>query len=188
MVADNELLGAFKFQGIRSAPKGSVQIEVTFHIDSEGILNLTARDKETGQTVESTLKVGQSRAVKKGDKKREEEEALDGPPPLSLDMPTSSLFANAGQPPPEASRPRLPKLDPRATGLEASVPLGLHPNNTAPADLVPDAPPPPRVLNPPPGTPPAAGAELSPVAPPPAEAPGVFGRVIGWFKSLFGGK
>jgi hypothetical protein len=68
------------------------------------------------------------------------------------------------------------------------VPLGLHPNNTAPADLVPDAPPPPRVLNPPPGTPPAAGAELSPVAPPPAEAPGVFGRVIGWFKSLFGGK
>ena len=56
--ADNEMLGTFVFSGIRAAPKGKVQIEVTFHIDSEGILNLTARDKATGQTVESTLKLG----------------------------------------------------------------------------------------------------------------------------------
>ena len=56
LVAENELLGTFVFKGIRPAPKGQVQIEVTFHIDSEGILNLTARDKATGQIVESHLK------------------------------------------------------------------------------------------------------------------------------------
>ena len=62
LVAENELLGTFLFRGIRRAPKGKVKIEVTFHIDSEGILNLTARDKETGQSVESTLRIGQQRS------------------------------------------------------------------------------------------------------------------------------
>jgi molecular chaperone DnaK len=41
-VNENELLGTFVFSGVRPAPKGQVKIEVTFHIDSEGILNLTA--------------------------------------------------------------------------------------------------------------------------------------------------
>ena len=57
-VAENELLGTFVFSGLREAPKGQVKIEVTFHIDSEGILNLTARDIDTGQLVESRLKLG----------------------------------------------------------------------------------------------------------------------------------
>jgi molecular chaperone DnaK (HSP70) len=57
-VAENELLGTFVFSGLREAPRGHVKIEVTFHIDSEGILNLTARDIDTGQLVESRLKLG----------------------------------------------------------------------------------------------------------------------------------
>ena len=39
-VRENELLGRFVFSGLRPGPKGSVRVEVTFHIDSEGILNL----------------------------------------------------------------------------------------------------------------------------------------------------
>ncbi len=57
-IKENELLGTFVFSGLREAPKGQVKIEVTFHIDSEGILNLTARDVDTGQLVESRLKLG----------------------------------------------------------------------------------------------------------------------------------
>ena len=57
-VENNELLGTFVFSGIRAAPRGKVHIEVTFHIDSEGILNLSARDKTTGKSVASALKLG----------------------------------------------------------------------------------------------------------------------------------
>ena len=94
-VAENELLGTFVFSGIRQAPKGQVKIEVTFHIDSEGILNLTARDRDTGQLVESRLKLGDEEGGgrrKKKRKKKKEEEAPK-PPPMPLSMPSSKLAA-----------------------------------------------------------------------------------------------
>jgi molecular chaperone DnaK len=46
--ADNRVLGRFQLTGIRPAPRGEPQIEVTFDIDANGILNVTARDKDTG--------------------------------------------------------------------------------------------------------------------------------------------
>jgi molecular chaperone DnaK len=64
-VENNELLGTFVFSGIRAAPKGKVHIEVTFHIDSEGILNLSARDKTTGKSVASALKLGKRKDAPK---------------------------------------------------------------------------------------------------------------------------
>lgn len=57
VAAENEILGTFIFSGIREAPKGTVKVEVLFHIDSEGILTLTAKDKDTGQQMETILKV-----------------------------------------------------------------------------------------------------------------------------------
>jgi molecular chaperone DnaK len=48
-VADNELLGEFTLVGIRPALRGEPKIEVTFHINSEGILSVSARDLETGK-------------------------------------------------------------------------------------------------------------------------------------------
>src|SRR3954463_4704391 len=48
MAADNRVLGRFRLEGIRPAPRGTPQIEVTFDIDANGILNVTARDKDTG--------------------------------------------------------------------------------------------------------------------------------------------
>ncbi|MGC9489809.1 MAG: molecular chaperone DnaK [Thermovirgaceae bacterium] len=49
MAADNRKLGNFKLEGIRPAPRGVPQIEVTFDIDANGILNVSAKDLDTGK-------------------------------------------------------------------------------------------------------------------------------------------
>src|SRR5205814_2939543 len=46
--ADNRVLGRFRLENIRPAPRGVPQVEVTFDIDANGILNVSARDKDTG--------------------------------------------------------------------------------------------------------------------------------------------
>jgi molecular chaperone DnaK len=49
MAKDNKTLGMFRLEGIPPAPRGIPQIEVTFDIDANGILNVTAKDKATGK-------------------------------------------------------------------------------------------------------------------------------------------
>ncbi len=49
MAADNKILGQFDLVGIPPAPRGMPQIEVTFDIDANGIVNVTAKDKATGK-------------------------------------------------------------------------------------------------------------------------------------------
>ncbi|MFM6852947.1 MAG: Hsp70 family protein, partial [Sphingopyxis sp.] len=49
MAADNKLLGQFDLVGIPSAPRGVPQIEVTFDIDANGLVNVSAKDKGTGK-------------------------------------------------------------------------------------------------------------------------------------------
>ena len=51
MTKDNNLLGKYKFNGIPPAPRDVPEIEVTFDIDSNGILNVSAQDKSTGKQV-----------------------------------------------------------------------------------------------------------------------------------------
>jgi len=55
MTKDNNLLGKFELSGIPPAPRGVPQIEVTFDIDANGILNVTAADKSTGKTNKITI-------------------------------------------------------------------------------------------------------------------------------------
>lgn len=52
----NKLLGEFKLDGIAPAPRGMPQIEVTFDIDANGIMNISARDKSTGKENKITIK------------------------------------------------------------------------------------------------------------------------------------
>jgi molecular chaperone DnaK len=47
--ADNRVLGRFRLEGLRPARRGETQVEVTFEIDANGILHVTARDKDTGK-------------------------------------------------------------------------------------------------------------------------------------------
>jgi len=49
MAADNKLLGQFDLVGLPSAPRGVPQVEVTFDIDANGIVNVTAKDKATNK-------------------------------------------------------------------------------------------------------------------------------------------
>ena len=55
MAADNKSLGRFILEGIPPAPRGVPQVEVTFDIDSNGILNVTAKDKATGKEQKITI-------------------------------------------------------------------------------------------------------------------------------------
>ncbi|HRN96882.1 MAG TPA: molecular chaperone DnaK [Candidatus Saccharibacteria bacterium] len=55
LAADNKSLGRFTLDGIAPAPRGVPQIEVTFNIDANGILNVTAKDKGTGKEQSITI-------------------------------------------------------------------------------------------------------------------------------------
>jgi len=55
MAAQNRTLGKFKLGGIMPAPRGVPQIEVTFDIDANGILNVTAKDHATGKDTRITI-------------------------------------------------------------------------------------------------------------------------------------
>ncbi len=55
MANDNKLLGNFRLDGILSAPRGTPQIEVTFDIDANGILHVSAKDKGTGKDQKITI-------------------------------------------------------------------------------------------------------------------------------------
>jgi molecular chaperone DnaK len=55
MAQDNRQLARFRLEGIRPAPRGTPQIEVTFDTDANGILNVSARDKDTGAEQQVTI-------------------------------------------------------------------------------------------------------------------------------------
>jgi len=131
-IEENELLGSFVFRGLRQAPAGGVKLEVTFHVDSEGILNLTAKDQETQDVVEAQIKLD---GEKKGEPRKKKRKKKAAPAPLN--MPAPSVGAGPSGAPEVKPLPRMP------------------------------APPPPKQ--------------------PPAQAPGFFGRIVAWFKGLFGG-
>ncbi len=73
MAADNMLLGRFMLEGIPPAPRGIPQIEVTFDIDANGILNVSARDKATGR--EQRISITASTNLSKQDIERMVQEA-----------------------------------------------------------------------------------------------------------------
>ncbi len=82
MARDNMLLGQFRLDGIPPAPRGVPQIEVTFDIDANGILNVSARDKATGKeqkiTIQASTNLTESdieRMIKEAEEHRAEDEA-----------------------------------------------------------------------------------------------------------------
>merc|ERR1711971_20580 len=65
---DNKILGTFRLDGIPPAPRGVPQIEVTFDIDANGILNVAAKDRGTGK--EQTVTITGSTTLDKNDVER----------------------------------------------------------------------------------------------------------------------
>src|SRR5690348_1089103 len=81
--ADNRVLARFRLENIRPAPRGVPQIEVTFDIDANGILHVSARDKDTGAeqkvTISETSNLDQSeieRMIKDAEQHRSEDRRL----------------------------------------------------------------------------------------------------------------
>ena len=73
--ADNKSLGRFILDGIAPAPRGVPQIEVTFNLDANGILNVTAKDKGTGKEQSITIQNSGNMSKEDIEKAREEAEA-----------------------------------------------------------------------------------------------------------------
>jgi molecular chaperone DnaK len=73
MAADNKLLGQFDLVGIPPAPRGMPQIEVTFDIDANGIVHVSAKDKATNK--EQSIRIQASGGLTEADIKRMTEEA-----------------------------------------------------------------------------------------------------------------
>jgi molecular chaperone DnaK len=65
LAADNRQLARFRLEGIRPAPRGTPQVDVTFDIDANGILNVGARDKDTG--AEQTVTISESTNLEQGE-------------------------------------------------------------------------------------------------------------------------
>ena len=58
-VLHNELLGDFLFSGLRPGPAGQARLEITFHVNIEGILTMSAKDLDTGKQMKTTVRVTQ---------------------------------------------------------------------------------------------------------------------------------
>ncbi len=75
MAADNKILGNFNLEGIAPAPRGVPQIEVTFDIDANGIVNVSAKDKGTGKEQKITIQASGGLSDAEIDKMVKEAEA-----------------------------------------------------------------------------------------------------------------
>lgn len=75
MATDNKSLGKFVLDGIPPAPRGVPQVEVTFDVDSNGILNVTAKDKSTGKV--QTIRIEASSGLTEADIEKMKKEAED---------------------------------------------------------------------------------------------------------------
>jgi molecular chaperone DnaK len=73
MAKDNKTLGKFQLTGLPAAPRGVPQIEVTFDIDANGILNVAAKDKATG--AERNIRIEASSGLSEADIKRAVDDA-----------------------------------------------------------------------------------------------------------------
>jgi molecular chaperone DnaK len=142
-VADeNELLGQFEFSGFRKARRGEVAIDVTFEINADGIVNVTARDQETGK--QSSTSITLSSGLSEGELKNIIEGAR-----------TDRVQTSSPQAGPTAAQRAVPALPP------AAQPAAVERRSPKPPAQAAAPPPPARAAAPPPPT-------RTPAAPPPA--------------------
>ncbi len=90
-VGPTDLLGEFVLTGLRRAPKGQVEIEVTFSIDGDGIVSVSARDMETNQ--QQSIQVTSSSGLTKEEVGKMVEEAKE----FLVDRPSSDEFTKLSQ-------------------------------------------------------------------------------------------
>jgi molecular chaperone DnaK len=116
--ADNRVLGRFRLENIRPAPRGEPQIEVTYDIDANGILNVSARDKDTGAEQRITISESSNLA-------QAEVEQMIADAERTRKRPAAARADRRPQP------ARLVRLPGRAPP-QRTRPVGPHPRESAP--------------------------------------------------------
>ena len=144
LVEDNDLLGTFVFSGLRLAKRGEIQLEVSFDLDAEGNLRISAEDQDTDDRVDSYMKLdptGRPPPPRPKEKRKlagraalstDDELLPPGPVPSPLAMPMSSLAHNIeGTTAPESA-------------LDNDLAPGIWTTPTEAEFMWEDEPPPPR--------------------------------------------
>jgi molecular chaperone DnaK len=125
---ENELLGEFEFSGFKNARRGEVRIEVTFEIDTDGIVNVTARDPDTSQAastqihLSSGLSEDEIRSLVDKHRNASVTDAAPGAPPPRAAATPAARPAPAPLPPPTAPAPPAAPA-PMDPGYDALAPL-----------------------------------------------------------------
>jgi len=111
----NELLGEFEFSGFKNARRGEVRIEVTFEIDTDGIVNVTARDPDTGQAASTQIHLSSGLSeeeIRKLVEKHQAEAAAVPEPPQRPALPPRRAAARPPAPAPPLAEPADDALAP----------------------------------------------------------------------------
>ena len=165
---ENEMLGQFEFSGFKKAPRGQVQIDVTFEINGDGLVSVTACDQETGQqaSTEISLSSGLSDKEIEGIIDDGRTDRVDTPTAEAVAAPAATLASPAlasPDPAPIAPEPPLAAAEPQS--LDAlSEDLDLLPDED---DLELEVDPPDETVAPAVAEP-FAAAPVPEVAPAPA--------------------
>ena len=178
---ENEMLGQFEFSGFKKAPRGQVQIDVTFEINGDGIVSVTACDQETGQQASTEI------SLSSGLSEDEIDDIIDDGRTDRVQTPTKDTVTGPSTPTPPVVAAEPPSLEdsvpddldllPDEDDLELEIDspdVALAPEGSEPLTPAPDAPPeptPPPVAVAPEPTPPPVAAAPEPTPPPVAAAP-----------------
>jgi hypothetical protein len=139
IAAENEALGTFVFTGLRQLPKGKLKVQVWLNVDSEGILTITAKDKETNQPLEVLLKLKQkdfAPTLTLGKQQRRVRKKPGQQAAAKPAAPPAPAPATSAQPPTQRPPPPTSKPAPQAASASPVPPVksqgaGLQPTPTA---------------------------------------------------------
>ena len=124
MAADNQTLGRFELVGIPPAPRGVPQIEVTFDIDSDGVVNVSAKDLGTGKTQQIRVTAGSGLSEELIRKLCDDAESnKDARPASAASSPRSATAATAWSTRPNRRSPTTPSTSSARTAqrIEAAL-------------------------------------------------------------------
>ncbi len=159
---ENELLGQFDFSGFKRAPRGQVRIDVTFEINADGILNVQAKDQETGKVASTTLTFSSGLSDGELDQileaKRTDRVQTEAAPEDEMEL------APAPPPPPVAAKPAPkpappPPAKPVAAAPKPAPPVAVATKPAPPAPASVPAPAAPKAAPVAPAAKPAAAAK-----------------------------
>jgi molecular chaperone DnaK len=113
---ENELLGEFEFSGFKNARRGEVRIEVTFEIDTDGIVKVTARDPDTAQVASTQIHLSSGLSEQEIRDLIDKHQVAAAPEPVMPAATVAAVTAVAAAPPPVLEEAAADPFDALAAG------------------------------------------------------------------------